>query len=453
MQYTAEVPPLRITQSHSVFYRVYALVVLVLVGICSWSDRQLFSILIQPIKHEFGLSDAQLGLLGGTAFGLFYVTVGLPIAWLADRADRRNVISGAIALWSLMTALSATATGYLSLFLCRMGVGVGEAGGAAPSQSLVSDYFTPRHRAVAMGVLYSYFPIGYFLSYALGGHLSDVADWRTVFVIFGIPGLLLAVLVRTTILEPRNSTERGSRNPAAPSFSSTLRYFFGRRSLRHIPWAGAAHGTGMFAAAVWMPAYVMRTYHLSAGEAGMRLALVMGVGGLVGTLAGGQIVDRLVTSTGNVRWYARACTVFLAASIPFTIAVFTTGNLTAAMLLFAVSMTLNHMILGPVVATVQNLAGATRRAMGAAFYLLLVNLISSVIGPPLTGALSDFFAARYGADSLRYSLLILMPTTCAWSALHFYLAGRSLPADLAEAKFTLEDGSSLGAAQLAAKRH
>jgi MFS family permease len=429
----------RVHTDLSLYRRLYALGLLVLVGTCSWTDRQLFSILLQPIKAEFGLSDTQLGLLGGTAFGLFYVSVGLPVAWLADRGNRRNIIAVATALWSLMTALTGAAGGYLSLFLCRMGVGIGEAGSAAPSQSLVSDYFSARRRALAMGVLYSYLPIGYFVSYSLGGLLSDSVGWRKVFIFFGVPGLLLAMLVRSTLSEPRRAGQSrstpGAESSAAPSLASAMRYFLSHSSLRHLPLAGAAHGIGMFGLAVWMPAYMMRTYQLSAGAVGIRLALVMGIAGLVGTVGGGQIVDRVVAKTRDTRWYAYACCIFLLASLPFMISVFCLApDANTATLLYVIPMVLNHMILGPVVATVQNLAGVARRAMAAAFYLFLVNLVSSTLGPLIIGALSDVLGSHVGGDSLRYSLTILLSMTIPWAALHFYLASRSLPADLRDAE-------------------
>jgi predicted MFS family arabinose efflux permease len=422
----------RLPHSWSLSRRLYALGLLVVVGTCSWTDRQLFSILLQPIKNEFGLSDTQLGLVGGTAFGLFYVSVGLPVAWLADRGNRRTIIAVSTALWSLMTALTGTASGYASLFLCRMGVGIGEAGSAAPSQSLVSDYFGVRHRALAMGVLYSYLPIGYLLSYWLGGVLSDAVGWRNAFILFGIPGLVLAVLVRTTLLEPRCS-DIAPRVESTPPLASAIRYFLRHRSLRHLPLAGTAHGIGMFGAAVWMPAYLMRAYHLSAGAVGVRLALVMGVAGLIGTIGGGQLVDKLVARTQDTRWYGYACCVFLLVALPFTICVFClASDANTAMLLYAIPMILNHMILGPVVATVQNLAGARRRAMAAAFYLFLVNLISSTVGPFFIGAVSDLLGSYAGGNSLRYSLTLLMSTTSMWAVAHFYLAGRAIPADIKE---------------------
>jgi MFS family permease len=419
-------------------YAYYVLGMLMLVGGCSWTDRQLFSILLQVIKQTFSLSDTQLGLLGGTAFALLNVTIALPIAWVADKTNRRNIIAFAVALWSCATFLCGLAGSYGALFLCRMGVGIGEAGASAPSQSMVSDYFPARHRAMAMGVLLSYVPIGYLVSYSLGGWLNDSVGWRSAFALFGIPGLLLAVLFRFTVREPeRGGADFGVARPREverPAFLATIRYFLSRRSLRHIPLGGAAHGIGMFGAAVWMPAYFMRTYHMSSAAVGLRLAFIMGLAGTVGALSGGHVVDWLVAKTKDVRWFTRSCGLFLLASVPFSIGVFTVGDANTAFLLFIVPSVLNHMILGPVVASCQELAGVRRRTMAAAFYLFLVNLVSSSLGPLLVGMLSDVFQSAHGTDSLRYSLLVLIPATAGWGAIHFLLSTRTVAQDHALAQ-------------------
>ncbi len=412
-------------------YAYYVLLVLVLVGACSWIDRQLLAILLQSIKLELALTDTQLGVVGGVAFGLFYVAVGLPVAWLADRYSRRNIIALATALWSGVTALTGSASSFATLFLCRLGVGIGEAGGAAPSQALISDYFPVHRRAFAMGVLYSYVPIGYLVAYSAGGWLNDHTGWRSAFVICGVPGLLLALLVRLTVRETvRGAADFTRPSPAGrtspPAFLASLSYFLSKAPLRHLPLAGAAHGIGMFAAAIWLPSFFIRVHHMTAATVGLQLALTMGLAGMLGTLGGGLLVDRLVKRTGDQRWSGWLCAGFLAASVPFTVAVFTVSNPTTALLLYIIPTVLNHMILGPVVAAMQNLAGVRRRAMAAAFYLFLVNLISAGAGPLIAGLLSDALQPHFGQDSLRYALLLLIPTMSCWASIHFFLAGRSM---------------------------
>jgi MFS family permease len=413
-------------------YRYYVLGILSVVGIFSWMDRQLFSILLESIKHDLRLSDTQLGLLGGIAFGLFYAAVGLPVARLADRANRRNLVVGALALWSGMTAICGLSGGFGTMFLARMGVGIGEAGSAPASQSIVSDYFPPSVRGRAMGLLYTFVPIGYVFAYATGGLLNEKVGWRAAFFLFGVPGLLLAGLVRLTVKEPRRGqSELVKPTVSVPSpFFATLRSIVGTRSLRHIPLAGALHGLGAFGAAVWVPAYFMRVHSMSSFGIGSRLALLMGTFGLAGAILGGVLSDRLVSRTGNPRWYMWVPAGFLLLSVPFLLLAFTTERPTLALLFYAVPILCNHVVLGPIVASMQALAGVHRRATVAAFYLFLVNLISMGFGPLVIGIFSDFFHSRFGEGALQYSLLTLTAVTCSWAALHLLLASTSIAADL-----------------------
>ena len=418
-------------------YRWYVLGMLVIIGALSWIDRQMPAMVMQSVKIEFSLTDTQLGLLGGTAFGLFYVTVGLPIAWLADRLNRRNLIAIALAFWSIMTALCGCAAGYGSLFAARVGVGIGEAGQSAPSQSLVSDYFPPHRRAFAMAVLYSFLPIGSLISYSVGGYFNDTIGWRAAFSLFGLAGIAVAILFRLTIREPLRGmsepTSEAQRSLPTPPQVATIVRFLSRPSMRHISLGGAAHGIGMFAAALWLPSYFIRTHHMSSTDVGLRLALLIGIGGLVGTLSGGLLVDLIVAKTRDARWYAWTCGVALLCCIPFTVAVYLSSNPNVAFAFFAVPAVLNHVLLGPVVAIIQNLGGVRRRAMAAAFYLFLVNLVSSGLGPLLVGWISDRLHAALGDDALRYSLLYVSTITTAWAAIHLFLGGRAIARDMATA--------------------
>lgn len=417
-------------------YRYYILVTLILVGICSWVDRTIFSILLEPIKQEFTFSDTQLGLLGGIAFGLFYAAVGLPVAWLADRYNRKNIIAIAIAIWSTMTALSGLAVNFTTLFLARMGVGIGEAGGSPPSQSLVVDYFPPERRAWAMGILFMYIPLGFFVGFLLGGWINEYFGWRTAFMVIGLPGLLLAALVFFTVREPpRGFSEPASRRRTAPqpSLLATLRYFLSRPALRHLPLAGAIHGIGAWGAGVWMPAYFMRVHGMGSAEIGWWLAITFGLCGTLGSMFGGRIADKLVSDSGDPRWYAWFSAIALLTCLPFYFAVYLLSNPKAALLVFMIPVFIGHMFLGPVTGMIQSLAGVKRRAMAAAFYLFLANLISMGVGPLIIGVISDLFTARFGTDALRYSLLSLVVLTGFWAATHFVLAARTLRDDLVKA--------------------
>jgi len=417
------------TWTNEGLYRHYVLLLLLLVGVCSWSDRQVFSIVLEAIRRDLNLSDTQLGLLGGTAFALFYAVVGIPIARIADRSSRRNIISAAVLLWSAMTALTATAKGYGAIFAYRVGLGVGEAGGSAPAQSMVADLYPPHQRALAMGVLFSNLPIGYLLSYALGGWLNDAVGWRTAFWIFGIPGVALAILLRFTAREPERTgvafalpVSGASEASLARTIGSLLRL----NAMPHICFAGAAHGLGMYAVAVWLPAFFIRVHSLSSSYVGVRLALIMGVGGIIGTLSGGRIADFLVAKTANPGWYSWMCAIGLILSLPLSITVFATHHANIALTLLCVPMALNNMIVGPTTASIQSIAGPKQRAVAAALYLVLSNLIAAGLGPLIIGAVSDALHAHYSTNSLRYALLLVVPVTAAWAAVHFFLAGRAL---------------------------
>ena len=425
-------------------YRAYALALLVAVGVCSWVDRQIFSMLMEEIKKDLSLSDTQLGLLGGVAFGLFYAAVGLPVAWLADRYSRRNIIAVALALWSGMTALCGFATGFVTLFLGRIGVGVGEAGGSPPSQSLLADTFAPEERGFALGVFHLYLPLGFMAGFLLGGWINELFGWRQAFLVVGLPGILLAAVVRLTLREP----VRGSMDGEAPAvtvattglaprpcegLASTLRHFLGRNAMRWVPLAGAFHGIGAFGVAVWAPSYFRRTYELGSGEVGTWMAAAFGLGGGAGVVLGGRVADLLAKRHGDARWYLWLSAAVLLAALPFGSAVYFQSVPQMAFACFFVSIFFGHMFLGPVMAMVQGLAGPKRRAQGAAYYLFLANLISMGLGPFIVGASSDLFQERYGIGGMRYAMLSLFVTTSVAAGALFLLAARTLREDLAAA--------------------
>jgi predicted MFS family arabinose efflux permease len=414
-------------QTASRGYRAYVLALLIAVGVIGWVDRNVFAALLQAIKIELSLTDTQLGLLGGVAFGVFYATLGLPVAWLADRYERRTLIAAALGLWSLMTALCGAASSFASLFLLRIGVGVGEAGGSPPSQSLLSDYVPPDRRARALGVFYLYIPCGFVVGYLSGGWLSDLVGWRLTFAIVGLPGILLAVLLRVTLREPlRGAADAVKGSQSAPSLAATIRFFLSNPVLRQLPLAGAIHGIGAFAAALWLPAYFMRTFDVSSTTAGWWLTIAYGCGGTLGVLSGGLVTDLLVNRTNDARWYTWSAAGALLATLPCTLLLYLTHSPVVAVTSLVVATFFGHTFLGPVAALLQNLAGTRRRATAAAFYLFLVNLVSMGLGPIAAGAASDYLGVRYGNDALRYALLAIVAITTLVAALHFWLAARAL---------------------------
>lgn len=274
-------------------YRNYVLFMLLMVGIFAWIDRQIFAMLMQSIKEDLLLTDTQLGILGGMAFGVIYVIVGLPMAWLSDRYSRRNIISLSLALWSGMTALCGAATGYGSLFMARMGVGVGEAGGSPPAQSLLSDYFPAEKRGFALSVYFLYIPLGFFAGYLLGGWINEFSSWRSAFMIVGLPGVVLAIIVRLTVRDvPRGQSDHTETSNNSGSMISTVIDLLRCKSLRNLTLAGAIHSIGAFAVSVWAPTYFMRAHDLSSGMVGTWMAISYGIGGSLGILIGGKLADR-----------------------------------------------------------------------------------------------------------------------------------------------------------------
>ncbi len=419
----------------TVGYRRYVLVLLLLVYIFNFVDRQILSVLLQSIKREFSFSDTQLGLLGGIAFALFYSIVGLPMAWMADRFNRRNIIVISLGLWSLMTATCGLATGFLSLFLARVGVGVGEAGGLPPSYSLLSDYFPPERRGTALAVLGMGIPFGVLTGFLLGGWVNEFFGWRSAFMVVGIPGVVLALLVGTTLREPpRGLLDRQRVRGAPPSILATARHLWDRPACRHLCMAGALYGLAAWGAGVWQPSFFMRVHGMSSGEAGTWLALVFGLSGATGAFLGGSIGDRLFKATQDARWYMWISAGGVLISIPFVFLVYLWPTPVPALLFLIVPTIFGHMYLGPAMALLLGIAGARRRAVASAIYAFFLNLVSMGIGPLVVGMSSDQLQPRYGNAGLRYSILALVVVATSWAAVHFLLAARTVRQDLAAAE-------------------
>ncbi|MFO1409130.1 MAG: MFS transporter [Steroidobacteraceae bacterium] len=420
-------------------YRRYVLALLLAVYVLSFVDRQILSVLLQAIKREFSFTDTELGLLGGIAFALFYSLVGLPLAVLADRINRRNLIAVALGLWSLMTAACGYAGGFVSLFLCRVGVGVGEAGGMPPSYSLISDYFPPARRGTALAVFGMGIPLGVLTGFLVGGWVNEYYGWRVAFRVVGIPGVVLALLLAATLREP----PRGRYDPApppgaAPSILSTARFLWARRAVRHLCAAGALYGLAMWGAGVWQPAFFMRVHGMSSAQVGTWLALVFGLSGASGALLGGALGDRLYRASGDARWYAWISAGGVLVSVPFVFLVYLWPTPVPALLFLIVPTVFGHMYLGPAFALLLGMAGPRRRAVASSLYGLVLNLVSMGLGPLLVGFSSDRLQPRYGVLALRYSILVLVVTATSWAAIHFLCAARTLRADLAAAEAEAE---------------
>jgi predicted MFS family arabinose efflux permease len=380
------------------------LAMLVLVYTFNFIDRQIVGILAVPIKADLGLTDTQLGLMGGLAFALFYTLLGIPIAMLADRSNRTTIITVALVVWSAMTAVCGMAQNFWQLFLARLGVGVGEAGGVAPAYSLVADYFPPHQRARALGAYSFGVPIGSALGIVLGGLIASLIDWRTAFFIVGIAGVLLAPIFRAVVREP----SRGRFDAAAAStrparFGEVMRMLLGKRSFWGLSFGASASsmmGYGLF---FWLPSFLVRSHGLTLLEASLYFGAILLVGGIAGIWLGGSLADRL--GARGRRYYALIPAVAFVATIPFYIGAVTSGSLAVAFVLFLVPTALGLVWLGPVLSAIQHVVPPHMRATASAVFLFINNLIGIGIGTAALGALSDVLSAQYGADSLRYAIL------------------------------------------------
>lgn len=380
--------------------RYYTLAVLALVYGCNFLDRQILVILQEPIKADMGLSDAQLGLLTGFAFAVFYVFAGLPIAYAADRGNRRNIISIAIAFWSVMTMLSGAAQNYAQLLLARIGVGAGEAGSTPPSHSMISDLFPPRRRATAFAVFTIGLYFGIASGYLFGGQFGDRIGWRNALLVAGMPGIVLALLLRFTVSEPARG-QWGEQRAQPRNFSQAFAALAAQPLFWLVTLATAVgsfvnYGTGNF-----NPPYLMRSHGLSLADTGLILALTSSTSGILGTWLGGVLADRL--GKRDPAWYLRICLLGQALSVPFgALAYLSTDLHTAIVALFLAHMFVVFM-LAPSIAVTQSMVSPDMRALASAVFFFVVNLLGLGLGPLAVGLLSDALAPSFGTQALRYA--------------------------------------------------
>lgn len=413
--------------------RRYAMVILAIVYMFNFIDRQILAILLPAIRDEFGVSDTYLGFLAGTAFALFYVTLGIPVARIADRHNRRNLIAAAVALWSGMTALSGLALNIWHLTLARIGVGIGEAGCSPPAHSMIADYFPPEKRSTAMGFYTLGISAGIMLAYLGGGWVVQNIGWRETFFIVGLPGLLLAVIVRLTVQEPeRGASEQRVARGAQPSFAEVLKFLVVRRSFLHMAFAAGLSAFVGYAFISFLPSFMDRSFGMTdKAMLGRWLGLILGIAGGAGFFLGGYVADRFGTRTRRTSLTIIAGTVLFTA-VP-QVLMLLSGSWQIALLLFVIPAATSNVYLAPVLAQTQGMVALRMRAMASAIVLLVINVIGLGLGPWLTGMLSDGLRPAFGVESMRYALLVVSALILPWAAFHYYRAGRTIDADLARA--------------------
>jgi MFS family permease len=383
-------------------YSYYVASLLMLVYTVNYLDRNVLVILAEPIKRELGLRDWQIGFLTGTSFAIFYAVLGLPIARLADRSHRVNICSVALIVWSGMTALCGVVTSYTQLVLARIGVGVGEAGGSPPAVSLISDYFPPEHRATALGVYNLGVPFGMLLGFVVGGTINELYGWRTAFIVAGVPGVVLALLVKFSIREPRRAVPDRKE---AGSLLADVRALLQIKPYRAMVIGAAVFNVAAYGVSLWSPANMVRVFEIDSRAAGWAMGLVSGIGGALGSLLGGYVTDLLTRR--NEKWLLLLPALAAAAFFPLVVVgvAMPTVNLYAALLV--VTYIVSFATHAPFWAVAQSSVPAHKRALAAAFLLFSINLIGMGIGPQLAGILSDVAEPLFGQNRLRVVIPLL----------------------------------------------
>jgi predicted MFS family arabinose efflux permease len=380
-------------------YRNFALAMLLLVYTFNFVDRQILGILASAIKTDLHLNDTQLGLLGGLAFALLYSTLAIPLAWLADRTSRTWVITLSLAVWSLFTGLCGFATSFGQLFAARIGVGVGEAGGIAPSYAVIADMFPPRSRARALAVYSLGIPLGSAAGVMLGGYIAARVDWRTAFFVVGGAGVLLAPLFRLVVREPARDAPVAGRAPVGRVFAILA----AKPSFWLLALGAASSSMLGYGLAFWLPSLLKRSFHLDLVQTAQFYGAVLLIGGVPGILLGGVIGDRFGGRDRAI--YARAPAIAFLVAVPLFAAGIMSTSTAAAFLFFLIPQALVYLWLAPVVTAVQHLVPAHMRATASANFLLINNLIGLGAGSFALGAVSDGLTARFGDEALRYSML------------------------------------------------
>jgi len=425
--------------------RKYALGLLMVIYVFNFLDRQVVNILAEPIKQDLGIADWQIGALTGTAFALFYTFLGLPIARLAERANRVKIISVAVGVWSMCTMACGLAGGYIQLLLARIGVGVGEAGCTPPAHSLISDYTPAEKRTSAIAFYSMGIPLGSLAGMALGGIIADSYGWRIAFFVAGAPGILLALAAWFTLPEPRRDVAV-AKSHDGPSFMDAVRELSKKPafiwmslaaainawvSYGHISFYGSFYGRNHAEGLSELAAGFNNLFGTQLGALGflgLALGLLIGIFGAIGTFSGGQIADRWVAKDKRAYAFLPAI-VGLVGILPFLVAMITNSTALSFAAL-AIATLLGSVWYGPIFACAQSLVSSRTRATASAVILFVINLIGLGIGPLIAGAISDGFATQYGeALGVRYSLITvgaigLLALPCFW------LASRTLADDI-----------------------
>jgi predicted MFS family arabinose efflux permease len=408
--------------------RWYVLIVMCLVYAINIGARYVVTTVFEPIRLELALTDGGAAFLTGVPLALFYVVFGIPIAWLADRSNRRNIVAAALILWSGFTVFCGLSQSYWQLLMGRIGVGFGEAGATPPSTSIVSDCFPAERRPMALSVLALGAPIGAWVGADLAGAVAQAFGWRAAFFALGVPGLLLGVLVFLTIREPKRGRLDAIGGEGKASFSDSLRFLWRQKAAFHVIMASGVCSLWGWGLVWWTPTFLMRTYNLNVAEAGAVTGHIHLVGGILATAGAAWLMSRpYMVDPRRVLWTVGSVIGF--ATIPSLLA-YWTHSLWIAKMMFWIYIPTIYFFIGPCMALVLNLAPSNMRSMFTAWSVLVGNVFNLIVAPQFVGIMSDWFGRAHGADaaSLRLALLVLAPTGF-WATWHFYMAAKTVVAD------------------------
>jgi MFS family permease len=394
---------------HHRWYPNYVLGMLSLAYVFNFIDRNILSVLVEPIKKDLGISDAQIGLLGGLSFALVYCVSGIPVARWADRGSRINIISLGVAVWSVMTMLCGFAKSFSHLLLARIGVGIGEAACTPPSHSLISDYFPPGKRATALGIYSMGGPIGVSIGFIVGGWIEFYFDWRMAFVVVGVPGVLLALFMRLSIAEPiRGRFDSTINDEYRLSFIDVLKQLVGIRSFVYLQLANILFSFAGYSLAFWTIPFFVRAHGLLLREVATYMAIIGLVGGIAGSYFGGRIAD--IFSRRNSAWYFGIPAISLVLASAGSLWMLSATTALFALAGYFISALFMHAYSGPIFASIQAMVDVRIRSQAVAVHLLLSSLLGMGLGPMVVGGLSDYFVTSglNGGSSLRQALIAVV---------------------------------------------
>jgi len=402
------------------------LLVLGLVSLFNSMDRIIFSVLMEPIRLDLGLSDTSMGLLSGLAFTVFFAVFGIPLARMADRGNRIRLLTAVVALWSIVTAASGAAQNFTQMFLARAGVGIGESGCWPISHSLLADRFPPERRAFALGAFQAGGGLGVLLGLLLAGLIADAVGWRWTFVMIGLPGLVLALLVRLSLTESREFSSSKRHEPGALTATrDSILGLLRLRTYRHILASYVFTSAGLFGMIQWLPAFLIRSHDLTLSQVGLWYGPVFGTGAVLGLLAGALLAPRWVVR--DRRWELWWTALAYLLSVPLFIGLLLVADAWLVFTLIFVAMLVSTSGQGPLMAGIQTVAGSQARAMAIALPLT-AGVAGQTLGPFLVGWFSDTWQPQFGTDALRYAMMVPL-ALLAWGVLHLYLAAGSLQED------------------------